>query len=407
MTKKDIIEAALRVWGRDFYRKTSLSRLAVALKVSKPAIYRHFENKQALISAMTDYFFEDFGASVKADFEKALLMTEADEGIYLMIQGIAGYFARNVYSLLFALIKIYDLKTDEQTLSRRFRTQGADMLTLQRIIEKKYDIQATVMPLLYMTLIFFMSYFHKINNSFQKSPDSGQTRDIILTINKLIKNGFDFPAEKINAIDFEELEKQVRGMRLDMELDPMFRAVAETVAEAGPWEASMDMVAKRVGLSKSSLYCHFRNKKDMLRKLFMSEFRRIIEFARDGIKMSDNAAEQLYLGIFAIAVYLRSRPEILVALGWIRTRKLDLGKPDKNLEIFRLFEDIEIETARKWDKEEKQRSSHWILFLLINTLTRPFLSNRDWQAASLKNNQNDDIRILYKLITLGLGGFTR
>ena len=141
----------------------------------------------------------------------------------------------------------------------------------------------------------------------------------------------------------------------------------------------------------------------MLRRLFITEFKRIIEYARQGIKLSDDSAEKLYLGIYSITIYLRCRPEILVAMDWLRTRKLEIGKPEKKIEIFRLFEDINIESLQDASEEEKQRASHWILFLLINILSHPnpFTENTRLET------QNDDIRLLYKFITLGLGGFIR
>ena len=151
----------------------------------------------------------------------------------------------------------------------------------------------------------------------------------------------------------------------------------------------------------------------MLRRLFMGEFKRIISFARQGIGLSADAAEQLYLGIYSIAVYLRSRPEILITLGWIRTRKLDLGKPDKKIEMFRLFEDVDIEPIRDRGEEVKQQVSHWIFFLLINILMRPKNDKNDGGWFNTKtgipdtNIDNNDIRLLFRFITLGLGGFIR
>ncbi|MDR0472401.1 MAG: TetR/AcrR family transcriptional regulator [Treponema sp.] len=40
MTKNDIIKAAFRVWGREFYQTASLSELALELGASKAALYR-------------------------------------------------------------------------------------------------------------------------------------------------------------------------------------------------------------------------------------------------------------------------------------------------------------------------------------------------------------------------------
>jgi len=396
VTKIEIVDAAFKVWGRDFYRKTSLSQLAGALGVSKPALYRHFENKQALISAMTDRFFDDFAGSVKADFQNALKTDDVNEGVSTIIRSISLFFASNVYALIFSLINLYDRNLDSKTISGSLKARGADMSVIRQVIEKKYSVESAVIRLMFGALSFLMSHFHKTNKSFDNPPTKKEINQIITTICVTIEHGLGYSDEK-TSVDFKKLEKQIDKMTPNAETEPFFKAVAEAVAEAGPWDVSMDMVAKKLGLSKSSLYGHFKNRKDMLRRLFTSEFKRIIEFARLGISLSADTAEQLYLGIYSITVYLRSRPEILIAIAWIRTRKLDLGRPDKNMEIFRLFEDVDIEPMRNSPEEDKQRVSHLILFLLINILTQ----------STAGKVQNNDIRMLYKFITLGLGGFIR
>ncbi|MCL2443063.1 MAG: TetR/AcrR family transcriptional regulator [Treponema sp.] len=421
MTKVEIIEAAFRVWGRNFYRKTSLSQLATELGVSKPALYRHFINKQALTAAMAERFFDDFASFTRDDFNKAIQSKNPDDGLFTIIRSISGFFAQNVHALIFSLINIYDRNLDGRTITDSLKSRGADMNIIQQVIEKKYSNDPVTIQLIFATLTFLMSHFHKTNKSMENPPKEKDIKNITLTICKTIEKGLGYSAEK-TKLDFEKLENQVNGMTLNAEPEPFFKAIAEAVAEAGPWDVSMDMVAKRLGLSKSSLYGHFKNRKDMLRRLFVTEFKRIIEFARQGIKLSANTAEQLYLGILSITVYLRSRPEILIAMGWIRTRKLELGKPEKNLEIFRLFEDVDIEQMRNIPDEERKRVSHWILFLIINILTRSIPQAADnnkkltWLCDELclssgkptaENIKNNHIRLLYKFITLGLGGFIK
>jgi len=403
MTKTEIVEAAFRVWGRNFYQKTSLSQLAGELKVSKPALYRHFEKKQALTAAMNERFFDDFSASIRADFERALKTEDADEGIYTILQCITGFYARNVYAMLFSLVNIYNRNLDTQTVSEHLKIRGTDVMAIKTVIEKKYNANPIALKLIFATLTFYLAYFHKTNNSFFKTPSEENIQKIKTSIFETIKNGLSFSAEETGALDFTKLENMVEGTMRGEEPEPLLKAIAEAVAETGPWETSMDMVAKRMGISKSSLYGHFKNKKDMLRKLFLSEFDRIIDFARQGIQLSSNTAEQLYLGIFSIAVYLRSRPEILIAIDWIRTRNLDLGKPVKKPDIFKLFKDIKFESLNNLDDDAKLVTYHWILFLLTNILTQPFIANNT-QSGKV---QNSDIRVLYKFITLGLGGFIR
>jgi len=407
MTRSEIIDAAFRVWGRNFYRKTSLSQLSGELGVSKPALYRHFDSKQALFAAMTERFLDDFAASVRDDFEKAQMEEDADLGISTIVGSIAGFFARNVYELIFSLINIYDRKLDGKEITVSLKSRGADMSVIQKVVEKKYSVEPEVIRLVFATLTFLMSHFHKTKTTMKSKPSEKEIKEVITTICKTIHCGLGYSADN-TALDFETMENQITKMPLNAEPEPFFKAVAEAVAEAGPWDVSMEMVAKKLGLSKSSLYGHFKNRKDMLRRLFISEFNRIFEFARQGISLTSGAAQQLYLGIFSITVYLRSRPEILIAIDWIRTRKLDFGKPDKKLEIFRLFEDINTEpagNAQLTSEEDRQRISHWILFLLINILTNP--SQGESRDTMDSEAQNNNIRVLYKFITSGLGGFLK
>jgi AcrR family transcriptional regulator len=411
MTKIEIIHAAFKVWGRNYYRKTSLSQLAGELGVSKPALYRHFASKQALTTAMIEQFLCDFSASIRDDFKKALQEKDADEGISIIIHSICGYFARNVYALIFSLINIYDRKLEKYTLTESLKSRGADMGTLQIVMEKKYDYSPVMIRLIFATLTFLMTHFQKEKDAMTNPLSLDDINYINTLIYKTIKNGLMFSIEK-TAVDFKMLEKLVDEMPLNTQSEPFFKAVAEAVAEAGPWDVSMEMVAKRIGLSKSSLYGHFKNKKDMLRRLFITEFTRIIGFARQSIKLSDDAAQKLYLGIYSITVYLRSRPEILISMDWIRTRKLDLGKPEKKTEIFRLFEDVDIESLQNANEDEKHRTCHWILFLLINILSNPIAHEsmealQEEEALQKEKSPNNKIRMLYKFITLGIGGFIR
>ncbi|MDR0487702.1 MAG: TetR/AcrR family transcriptional regulator [Treponema sp.] len=396
MTKIEIVDAAFRVWGRNFYRKTSLSRLAKELEVSKSALYRHFVNKKALLDAMTERFFDDFAASIRADYERAMQISEPDGKILAMIQGAIRFYARNLYTFIFSLMNGGDQKPDSGAAAVHLKSRGLDMDKFYHITRKEYAAEPAVTQLAFITMSFFMAHFYKIaEKPFEHTPSEDEIQKITADICEIIKRGLGFSAETIDALNFAELEKQAGETVQNTEPEPLFRAIAEAVAEAGPWRASMEMVASRLGLSKSSLYGHFKNRKDMLRRLFMSEFGKIVDFARQGFYLSHVPQEQLYLGIFSIVVYLRSRPELLVSMGWIRTRKLDLGKPEKD-DFFRLFDEIDTELLRNAGEEKKRRISYWILFLIINILMRSGPAENEW---------NNNIRSLYRFITLGLKGF--
>jgi AcrR family transcriptional regulator len=423
MTKKEIIEAAYKVWGREFYLNTSLSHVARALKVCKPALYRHFLNKNALLEAMTRHFFDDFSGFIQADYEKAVKSEDKSEGAFIFIRSITEYYARNVDYFIFSMTILNDHKLDSFNMLEELCIRGIDMDYFHDSIKKEYALDKLVMRLLFATLTFYMANFHNIRESLTNPPDEAGISKIIDMISAIIEKGLGYTDTEIKSVNYEELENGILGRVNTIDDDPLLKAVASAVAEAGPWDASMEQVARRSGLSKSSLYSHFKNKQDMLRQLFMTESMRILDFARNQIKQSEVPQEQLYLGIFSVAEYLRSKPDILVALDWIRNRKLDLnpaghtgrgpaGRRHKKPAVgfLSLFEVIDIKPLQNEGspfkkipvgEKENFNITPWILFLIVKTLMGRNAGH------ALGDVPNSDIRALYKFITLGIGGFKK
>lgn len=416
MTKTEIIEAALKVWGREFYSHTSLSHVALELGVCKPALYRHFINKDALLQAMTRHFFDDFTAFIRPEYERALQNNDKTESIFILIQSISEYYARNVSTFIFSMTKLHQNRAEKSDISDDLRARGVDFKEFHRSISSDYVFEPLIMRLVFATLTFYMAGFHKIGKTMTNKPSDEAISQISSVISAIIGGGLGYSTSELISLDFAALEKRIAGTADAITDDPLLKAVAGAVAEAGPWEASMEQVAKRSGLSKSSLYCHFKNRQDMLHKLFMTEFMRIIDFARQGIQQSDIPVEQLYLGIFSIAEYLRCKPDILVAIDWIRNRKLNF-KPDEKkhseseFESMHLFDGINIKPlahsespfreipGRQMPECGEGAISPWILFLVVTTLMR------SEQQHELGKFSNEDIRGLFRFITTGINGF--
>jgi AcrR family transcriptional regulator len=419
MTKKEILEAAYKVWGREFYLDTSLSHVARELKVCKPALYRHFFNKKALLEAMTKHFFDDFAGFVQADYEKAMKTEDKSEGVFIFIRSITEYYARNVNYFIFSMTILNDHKLDSFNMLEQLCIRGIDMEFFQSSIKKEYALDQVVMRLLFATLTCYMAHFHNMRGSLTNPPDEAAISKVIDMISAIIGKGLGYTGTEIKLVNYEELENSILGRVNTIDDDPLLKAVAGAVAEAGPWDASMEQVARRSGLSKSSLYSHFKNKQDMLRQLFKTESMRIIDFAQSQIKQSEIPQEQLYLGIFSIAEYLRSKPDILVALDWIRNRKLNLSPSnhrhkEQKIGFLRLFETIDIKPLQNEGspfreiparQEENVNITPWILFLIIRTLMERKPEHAGHAEHALGDVPNSYIRSLYKFITLGIGGF--
>jgi hypothetical protein len=115
---------------------------------------------------------------------------------------------------------------------------------------------------------------------------------------------------------------------------------------------------------------------------------------------SKKPEEQLYLRIFLIVSYLRSQPEILIIMDWLRTRRPNLGRGKAPLRIFHLFDGIDIPALKDRSAEDGiPIAINWILFLIVNTLmNRP-------EGMDFADLPNESIQRMYKFIALGLQGF--
>ncbi|MDR1420535.1 MAG: TetR/AcrR family transcriptional regulator [Treponema sp.] len=401
MTQQDIVETAFRVWGRNFYLDTSLSFLARELGVSKTAIYRHFRDKQALKDAMHQRFFDRYADYIRDDFVRASAAGDDAESFSLVLRVQAEYFARNPWEFVFCLAEVYSDREPEKMMEQLLK-RGIDMLSHRRAA-KYSEGYPSLTQMVTASLIFWIACFHKRNSKdasvLNENPGEDEIKGLVAFVENVITGGLGLKKEKTEKLDFESLETSAGFRDIgNIENGTLFKAVAEAVAEAGPWNVSMDMVARRSGLSKSSLYGHFRNRQDMLRRLFVTEFTHIAKFAREGIELSAVPEEQLYLGLFSIVSYLRQRPEILVAISWIRTRRLNLGR-HASYRSFQVFETIRFDLRQDWEKVPAKTISHWLTFLVVNILMHFS------EGMNFAGFPNENIRILYRFVTLGVKGF--
>lgn len=403
MTKEDIINAAFRVWGRNLYRDTSLTKVAACLNVTKPALYRHFADKKALLDAMYIQFFDHYAAFLKSILAEAGRL-EGGKGFPAIIRSIIDYYARNEDYFFFSLNQVAEETDPCYNMAEQLTRRGVFLSRMEEFVPSGAGYPSVV-GLATITVIFYTALFHKKNYHTGK-PREAEIKAFIVNIEEQVRRGLGFDREMVKALDYERLEALSRTDTAGCAGDNgLLKGVAAVVAEVGPWNASMEMVARRSGLSKSGLYAHFRNKQDMLRRLFFTEFERIAGQARKSVGLSDIPEEQLYLGIFSIASYLRSRPEILVAMNWVRTRRLNLGHPPKSGE-FQVFREIAIETLRNDENES------WIFFLVLGTMMRrfkktaaPMLRNTSPEEDNFSDLSNRSIRRLYRFVCLGFRDF--
>ncbi|MDR2803989.1 MAG: TetR/AcrR family transcriptional regulator [Treponema sp.] len=412
MTKSEIIQAAFKVWGTGFYQTTSLSTLAASLGVTKPALYHHFKNKDSLLDAMYNTYFDSLSGSINPFFGKMLASVDAGKNkkesldyFLLLNNEITKFFANNPWYFIFTLTKVHG----NMDISTRLKERGLDFEKL-RAVERNFTDKNAYPPLFQLVLacsLFIIVHFLKSLWKDGRYPEN--VSEITQKVDEFVRRGMGFNREKINIIDWEGLEKSAAwrqnigggGGRHRW----IIKAAASVVAAAGPCAASMSMVAKKSGLSKSGLYAHFASKSDMLRQIFSEELDGVIQHARSVSQKSDAPEEQLYLAIRAIEGFLTSEPEFLAAINNFKTMLVnfnpdyveDMRKDNGECQITlsQIFSEIKDSSGKSLIDVT---TAGVILFLLTDTL----IQKPDYME--YKSIPNESFRIFYRFIALGIEG---
>ena len=396
MTKAEIITAAFRVWGETLYKNTSLSQLAQYLGVTKAALYRHFRNKQALLDGMSESFLDEYYAHILPAYHQAAAKADRNEQLLALTESIIAFYCANPNAFIFSLFQVFQNNTTDQLFSQ-LKKRGMDM----EILVSRFpgDAHPSLLQLSFATLSFWLAFFHRFDarNTLQAGDEDIQR--VVTSIQRRIAHGLGIAPTPNKGMDFARLDAAVfAGPAIPPGDAGLLKAVAETVAEAGPWKASMKRIAARTGLSKSSLYAHFSSKREMISQFFVTEIERIASYIEMIMQKSPDPQEQLYLFILAIGNYLRGRPEILKALNWLRIHRVDFDIPLPT-SIFLQFNDIQKRLNIAFaDEIEANRNVQWILFLVIHTMMQQC-------SADAARRDAYSFRALYRYIAFGVADF--
>ena len=398
MTRDDILEAAFTAWGQDAYRTMSLSDVAARLGVTKPALYRHFKSKDELMNAMMKDFFDRFIVRLHTLIAEAYAPGPDTVTLLDMVEGFADYYARGKEDLVFTFARLLGVPDPEKLIIHELSARGITAPAHSGI----HDERTARLHFALSTCFFTVAVFHFERCDATSPPTENEIARAVSDARSIAARGLAFPPESLAMLDYPALE---RLARLDASEtapgDGLLPAIASAVAEAGPWNASMELVARRSGLSKSGLYAHYRSREEMLKHLFLSEFERISAVMADRALRSENPVEQLYLAMAAAAHYLSERQDVLVALDWIRAQRVHLGRemPETITILFGFLSEAAARGECRLPAGRLEPTIRWILFLLVNMLMR---TRRMDQAEAAVQSR---LRALHANVCVGLEGW--
>ena len=338
-TKNLIIEAAFSFYSKPCYKDFSLNELAAKVGISKPAIYRHFENKDAILAEMEKTFLdlltshlhearEDGRQGANSPFARTIQFF-ADNPQYV------NYFvgqssARSGYEEFFAAeLEKRGVGADDSGayFFQRERSGGG-------IFSKSFFCETS--------LVFFIKVREKVCASMGIEPDG----DFAVKLIAFIKGGLKgvarlgdvaFPCaiaperaaflRSCCTINQDDLPKE----------DKIFSALAAVIKKYTMSGVTVERIADELHMAKSSLYFYFDNKNELVRKLILREISFMSEVCRENAVDARNYSEYMYITMRSEMGYLLLRPSILPICGWLM--QSSVGNPlDEETKINNVWE---------------------------------------------------------------------
>jgi AcrR family transcriptional regulator len=315
LKKQLIIETAFRVWGDCFFYRTSLSSLSDALDMTKPALYRYFKNKDALLQAMRQDFIRKYhlvlGISLPGKYtDIELLLVDSTERAIR-------FFAENYYYYRFFVLKLLNANQKSNILLEELKGEGEHVLSPDLL--KPFNL-STIDAQVLSEYIQLLSGFLLNQRLFSKTLfNESEISKMTKIIRYISLYGLGGHEDSGNSIDYIDIENRSSISIEDvLPYDRIFTAIAEVLAEKGVWKTTLDSVSEHLGMTKSSLYFYFENKDQMIKHVIEREIEQINTLILNRIRRFTTYQEHIYCIFHVMSSYFILKPSIFSIMKWLQ-----------------------------------------------------------------------------------------
>lgn len=312
---------AYKEWGKTLFMNTSLTLIANKLKMTKAALYRYFDSKEKIIEEMKIVYLKRI-QQIACDFFNTDMNDSPRKIIENFIQIHFGFFINNLSYFFFFLIYLKEkvvienphyeeiIQKENEKFAKIMRQVGIDC---DLLLARHY------LRLIYTTGIYVIIYSLKQKGFSQKRIfNEEECSNILDLIKKIVLFGFGTVLVK-KKVPFAEIEKQAslqkEGLTASSD-DRIFAAIEKAVAKKGFWNASISMIAKELGMQKSSLYYYFKCKDEMIMEMFKREIEIKNELIQKKLENYHNFADKIYACMIVEASYFLMNPKMLQVFQW-------------------------------------------------------------------------------------------
>ncbi|MCX7788173.1 MAG: TetR/AcrR family transcriptional regulator [Spirochaetes bacterium] len=414
--REAILDTAFKIWGKTNFTQMSLTPIAKHLGITKAALYKHFQSKNELLQAMEQRFLSRY-REFHEEFFKEAEGLDLSRAVHLFLEKVLRFYLGNPYFLSYFYVWLLRTRMAERAeIVPLFHRQRELFHTLfhEIGIQTRAEELEVRLHFLYICATFWVStLFWNLNECKHPSqlynPEPIAVKEWEPALDRWHRYCMQGLASRRGLSKevsqdenfYKKIEKRVVfPPPPKREHDRIFQAIVDVSAEVGIRDASIERIAEKLGMSKSSLYSHFRNKRSMFESLIREEQRFMLKVLKEKLSSFSGFAERSYGFMYITLLHTLSNPSLLSLFNWFRFQniRIPIRSPGKSFmeEYFSFFYDAQSSGELSCTQEELLPSA-----VLLHVLT--FRSLQDTDAPSeLNESFLIKIRAMHRLYLYGL-----
>ena len=320
-TKELILDTAFSFLEDPRYASFSMNELAAKVGISKPAIYRHFKNKEDLLDAMENRIVDDMSVLLKNAGSKDLETSKKS------ISGLIQYFIENPLYINYYIAQMSQNVNYEDHLFQKLCERKVSFISNNNneyLSTFKTDMRLFAKHIFCgMSLFFFVKLQEKLHNTgkIAKTPENFSDNVVSLLVNGLAASTEpDSPIHPVQ-ISKERREEIIKLCKISDDAFPaenrIFTALASVIEKYKIAGVTVERIADELGMAKSSLYEYFDNKNQMIKCLINKELSLLHTIINENIAEAENFTEYILIKIYSKLEYFLHRPSIIPICGWL------------------------------------------------------------------------------------------
>lgn len=331
-TKELILDAAFSFCKEPRFSVFSMSELAAKVGISKPAIYRHFKDKDAVLAAMRERFIEAL-ANCLRDVQDVCNMKRIPVDA---VANVVQFFTENSYYVNYMMGCLASVKNFEFLLTEELEKRGIQVLAgfqFQQDASKELVIKDFNRYV--QTIYCGVTIFTFIKGREKHIAEGCQPQPVEEFAHKLVTflaHGFAGTTEKNDLIyPLPITDARIAELdalcTIDDDLLPdenrFFTAFASVIKKYKMTGVTVERIADELGMAKSSLYEYFDNKSEMIRSLIAKELALLDTIIKENTVEAQNLTEYLYILMRTEFSFFSLRASIIPICGWLLMNSAD------------------------------------------------------------------------------------